>query len=253
MICLIENGRVEILEETDSTNAYVKRLADEKENGYTALARLQTAGRGRFNRKWLSGRDEGACFSVLVKDSRLSAETAPPMVFVCALAAARALTKLTGCGDIRIKWPNDLVLHGKKLCGILCESAFAGDRIAWTVCGIGINLTQTAFPADLPHASSVKKETGVTLTPVQTVNAFLEEFDLLTEVLFTRGLQPVLDEIVPLSATLGQTVRAENGEISVTGQAVRFEQDGSLVVAANGEEQRVRVGDVSVRGIMGYV
>lgn len=247
------DDRVEILESVDSTNAYMKRLAQDKPNGSAVLARLQTAGRGRFDRRWSSGKDEGACFSVLVKDPRLTAETAPGLVFVCALSAVKALTKRTGCTDIRIKWPNDIVLNGKKLGGILCESAFSGGSLAWSVCGIGINLLTEAFPADLPHATSVKKETGVNLTPEETVNAFLSEFDILTGVLFTQGLQPVLNQIVPLSATLGNTVRAENGETAVTGQAVRFERDGSLVLDVNGKEQIIRVGDVSVRGIMGYV
>lgn len=247
------SGRVEILEQTDSTNAYVKRIAESKPNGYTALARLQTAGRGRFDRRWCCGKDEGACFSVLVKDPRLTAQTAPGLVFVCALSAAKALAKLTETDGIRIKWPNDLVLNGKKLCGILCESAFSGADVAWSVCGVGINLLTESFPEDLPHATGIKKETGIVLTPAETVDAFLTEFDILTEILFTRGLEPILNEITPLSATLGRTVRAENGDTSLTGQAVRFEKDGSLVMNVNGEEQVIRVGDVSVRGIMGYV
>ena len=246
-------NRVEILDEIDSTNAYLKRIADDRPNGSAVLARMQSAGRGRFDRKWVSGKDEGACFSVLVKDERLTAETAPSLVFVCALAVARALKRMTGNDEFRVKWPNDIVLNGKKLCGILCESAFAGDKIAWTVCGIGINLLTEDFPPELPYASSVFTETGVKLTPRETVNAFIEEFDTLAEVLFTRGLQPILDEITPVSAALGKMIRVENGDMSVTGQAVRFDKDGSLVVAVNGEEKLIRVGDVSVRGIMGYV
>ena len=246
-------NRVEILDEIDSTNAYLKRIADDRPNGSAVLARVQSAGRGRFDRKWVSGKDEGACFSVLVKDGRLTAETAPSLVFVCALAVARALMGLTGNDGFRVKWPNDIVLNGKKLCGILCESAFAGDKIAWTVCGIGINLLTEDFPPELPYAGSVLTETGVKLTNAETVNAFLEEFDIMTEVLFTRGLQPILDEIMPISATLGKMIRAENGDMSVTGQAARFAEDGSLVVAVDGKEQIIRVGDVSVRGIMGYV
>lgn len=245
--------RIIYYERTDSTNRRLKLLAPEAENGLTIIADEQTDGRGRLDRKWLSGPGEGAWFSVLVKDSRLSGENAAGMVFVCALAAARALRKLTGREEILVKWPNDIVMNGKKLAGILCESGFEGNRPAWIVCGIGINLCQTSFDPSIPWAGSVLSETGLRIDRNETVHAFLEEFDIAIRQYLESGPASVLKELEPLSATLGRRVRAQGEQMTVSGTAVGFAEDGSLLIDTGHGLETVRVGDVSVRGIMGYV
>ncbi|MBR4234660.1 MAG: biotin--[Clostridia bacterium] len=237
----------------DSTNRVLKELAAAAQDGTVVLADAQTAGRGRLGRSWNSARGEGAYLSVLVKDTRITGGSVSALVFVCALACARALVTLSGAPDIMIKWPNDIVLHGKKLAGILCESGFENGSPVWTVCGIGINLTQDSFPPELPWAASVKSETGRVLTPRDAADAVLGEFDAALETLLTKGSAALLGELKPFSATLGREVRAEGEGISVSGKAIDIAPDGSLIVRTDDGLRTLRAGEVSVRGIMGYI
>ena len=237
----------------DSTNLRLKEMAHGAPDGTVVLAGAQTAGRGRLGRTWDSRPDGGAYFSVLVKDARVTEGNVSALVFVCALACARALRRLTSAPDIQIKWPNDIVLHGKKLAGILCESGFENGLPAWTVCGIGINLTQESFPPDIPWAASIRSETGCVLSARETAEAVLDEFDKAKETLFNAGCAALLEEIKPLSATLGRQVRAEASGARIEGRALDFAPDGSLIVRAGDGMHVLRAGEVSVRGVMGYV
>ena len=239
---------------TDSTNERLKALADEAENGLVAVAGEQTAGKGRIGRKWQSQPGQGAWFSVLLKDERLNAQNVPGVVFVCALAAARSLNRLCQESGFAIKWPNDIVHGGKKICGILCESGMSGDALQYAVAGIGINLKAESFGSELPWAASVRSETGFDLDADAVIGAFLNEFDIAMEQMYNYRLSGILDRIRPLSATLGRMVRAENGENSFTGTAEDFGPDGSLIIRdLDGIQHTVHAGDVSVRGVMGYV
>ena len=239
-------------ETIDSTNEYLKRNSALLPDGFVVSADEQTFGKGRLARRWESRRGEGAWFSILLKDRQLNGENAVGLVFVCALAGARALRQLTKNADILVKWPNDLVLNGKKIAGILCESGFAGDRLAYCICGIGINLNATAFPQELPWASSIRIETGLTLDAEDVIKAFLIEFDMHAETLLRSGLKPILEALKPVSATLGRRVCAVGGAADLTGTAVDFGADGTLIVDDGHCRHNISVGDVSIRGVMGY-
>ena len=236
----------------DSTNKQLKSIADDAENGCVIVADRQTAGRGRFDRKWESS-EEGAWFSILVKDARLNTENASCLVFVSALAVCETIIALTGNRDVKIKWPNDIVLNGKKLAGILCESGFNNGRPVWTICGIGINLNQTDFPEELPHAASVFTQTGIKLDRDEVVNNVLLCFEKWLNLLFEKGTEFIVRSMEDYSATLGKDVKVVDSGAEITGKALRFEKDGSLAVLTYEGIFIIRVGDVSVRGIMGYV
>ena len=244
--------RIIHFESIDSTNEYLKTVATEAEDGLVAVADEQTMGKGRMGRQWISQKGQGAWFSLLVKRDGINKENVSGLVFVCALAAARSLSRLTGNRDILIKWPNDIVLHGKKLAGILCESGFSGEEIRFSVCGIGINLTGEHFPSELPWAGSVLSETGVCLSAGSVIHAFLEEYDAALELMLKGGVQAVLDEIKYMSATLGRTVEATLPDGKLLGKAVSFAPDGALIIKTANGLVKVNAGDVSVRGIMGY-
>ncbi|MBQ9409595.1 MAG: biotin--[Clostridia bacterium] len=241
------------LDTVDSTNEYLKRLSRDAQDGLTVWADEQTLGKGRLGRRWVSQRGQGAWFSVIVKDARLPPQNASGLVFVCALAAARSLAKLAASTKLSIKWPNDIVLNGKKIAGILCESGYEGDTLSWSICGIGINLTGLTFPPELPWAASIASETGVQLKCLDVIEEFLSAFDTGLETLFANGLGAVLNEIKPLSATLGKTVSADMHGESLIGKAIDFAPDGALLIEAGGTIHKINVGDVSVRGVMGYV
>ena len=239
---------------TDSTNERLKALADKAENGLVTVAGEQTAGKGRLGRKWVSEPGQGAWFSVLIKDKRLNVQNAQGVVFVCALAAAKVLNRLTERNDFRIKWPNDIVHGGKKIVGILCESGMDASELRYAIAGIGINLKAETFDETLPWAASVKSETGIDLKASVVIETFLEGFDIGMERLYNCGLGSVLNDIRPLSATLGRKVYAQTGNSCFAGIAEDFGEDGSLFIRDERNElHTVRAGDVSVRGVMGYV
>lgn len=242
-----------IYDKTDSTNTRMKLLADEGvPHGSVALAREQTNGRGRMHREWLSREGAGAWFTTLTRPTGLKAEDAHGLVFVSALALARALKSLTGA-DIRIKWPNDIVLNGKKLAGIMCEMRSCGTMTEWAIAGIGLNLADSGFPDELPNASSVEHETGVPISSEGLLGAFLPEFDLIYDKWLGSGLKTILNEIEPLSATLGKSVKVFMDGTEIEGEATAFSEIGELIIRRCGEEIKVMAGDVSVRGASGYV
>lgn len=227
------------LDEVDSTNNVIKQMAEEgAPDGLVVRAELQTAGRGRLERRWVAEKGENATFSILIRKG------VDGLVFRAALAAARAVKALTGA-DTLVKWPNDIVLNGKKIAGILCECAMSEGEIEYMVVGVGVNLNTQHYPADLPYAGSVLMETGIRLSADAFVNEFLSHFDESLDL----TLETVLSEISRISATLGRRVRAGD----VTGIAEHFEPDGSLVIHSEKGYHTIVVGDVSVRGLYGYV
>lgn len=239
-------------DECDSTNLRIKESADAACDNTVCISDCQTSGRGRKNRTWLSRAGAGAWFSCLVKPQEaIPAQNAGGLVFVAALSVAKTLKKLTNA-DILIKWPNDIVLNGKKLCGIMCEMRAKEMLLDFAVIGIGVNLNGFDFPEDLPYASSVQKETGISITPVSFLKAFLSEYTIDRRIWEEEGLVPILKHIKPLSATIGQRVKAISDNEIIEGIAKDITEDGSLIILAETGEKAFIAGDVSVRGIMGY-
>lgn len=240
-------------EACDSTNIRIKEMAQEVRDNTICISDLQTKGRGRKDRSWLSRPGAGAWFSCLVKPSfEMSAETASGLVFVAALSTAKALKKLTGA-DIKIKWPNDIVLNGRKICGIMCEMRAKNMSLDFAVVGIGVNLIGRSFPPDLPYASSIEKETDLSICAMDFLKAFLTEYKMDRKAWEAFGLQIILDQIKPLSATIGQTVKAISDHESIEGLAKDILSDGSLLISTPDGDRVFIAGDVSVRGVMGYV
>lgn len=237
----------------DSTNIRIKAMAEEADDNTVCLSDEQTNGRGRKDRLWLSRPGTGAWFSCLVKPQReIPAWKASGLVFVAALSVAKTLIKLTGA-DVMIKWPNDIVLNGRKLCGIMCEMRAKDMNLGYAVLGIGVNLLGTEFPPDLPYATSVQKETGLAISPMEFLNAFLKIYREDRALWKDKGLKAILDEIKPLSATLNQRVRAISDTETIEGTAKDFLDDGSLMIETEAGDKIFIAGDVSVRGVMGYV
>lgn len=242
-------------ERLSSTNDFLKNAADELPDGCAAVTTEQLAGKGRRGNKWLSPKGEMAAISVLLK-GHISA-AAPPVTLMFGLAAAQALSGLLGY-DFLIKWPNDIVYDGKKVCGILCESRLTASGCS-TVCGIGVNLTQsTDFFADagIPHGASLKMLTGKTLLPEQVTAAILNRFEKIYTAASpgdAKAVEAFFADYSALCVTLGKEVKAvgANGEISGIAQSVN--RDGSLEVLCSGKTVTLMASEVSVRGIMGYV
>ena len=233
----------------DSTNSEAKRRAKEGLREKTVFtADMQTAGRGRFDRKWESPKGAGLWMTQLFSPKGVRAQDAGGAVFLSAVAMAETLREMTG-GNVLIKWPNDLVLNGRKICGMLAECGFDGMMCAWIAMGLGLNLRRDALPEELIYASSVEKETGVVPERDALLDKYLAVFDELTQMWEEKGLAPVIERMLPISATVGKDVRVDG----IPAKALMIDADGALVCEFEDGVRRVLAGDVSVRGITDYV
>lgn len=246
----------EVLESVDSTNSACRRLALEgAEDGTVVMADCQTAGRGRRNRSFQSPAGRGLFLSILWRPG-CTPDKLLPLTALSAVAVYRAVERVCGL-NLRIKWPNDLVLHGKKLGGILTEMALEGESglVSHAVVGIGLNVHH--LPSDFEGqvrdiATSLDMELDGRVCRGKLAAALLEELDYLRgEVLFApeKWLEPYRAACL----NIGQTVQLIRGETRERVEAVAVDRQFGLVVRhENGELETVRSGEVSVRGLYGY-
>lgn len=240
------------LETVDSTNRYARMLAAQgAPHGTLVLARQQTAGRGRRGRNWISPAGEGIFMSLIVRPGT-AVESAGGLSLQAALAAARAIAR-TGGIDARIKWPNDIVCGGRKVCGMLLEMDTDGQGLQDVVIGVGINVHQTEFPEEIMHtASSLDLLSGRRTDSEALTEAFLEEFEA-AYALARSDHEAFMRAYCGLSATLGQRVQVIAAGETYTGTAENVTDSGTLLVRReDGVLREVLAADVSVRGLMGY-
>ena len=241
-------------DETDSTNNRAKQLGEEGGRDRTILiADRQTGGRGRVGRSFDSPRGEGIYCSILLRPE-LRPHEAPRLTLLAALAVRKAHLSAAGL-ETGIKWPNDLVRGGKKLCGILTEMSLTGNAVAYVVVGIGINVHQKGFSEELsPVATSVFLETGKEVSRQEIRDAlfpaFFSYYDRFLEI---RDLSFVLDEYNSLLVNRGEKVEILDPREPYIGTAMGIDENGGLLVKKDHEIRTVTSGEVSVRGVYGYV
>jgi len=234
----------------DSTNRAARALAlQEGAHGWVVLADEQSAGRGRLDRSWLSTAGEDILASIIVYPE-LSAADAFRMTMIASIAAVRAIERVcaVACG---IKWPNDIFLNGKKLCGILSEGRIEQERMQFMVIGIGLNVNSSmAGRGDLETgAISLLDATGTRHDRSALIIALLEEFDALYA---SSGAGQAGERIQQLwqqhAMMLGRRVSVHNGDYAVSGIARDVMPDGSLIVQEpTGREHIIVCGDLSLR------
>lgn len=241
---------IEYHETLPSTNRLARqRAAEGAPEGFLVLAETQTEGRGRRGRGWITPPGEAVAMSLLLRPRAHPSKVAA-LSLLTALAAAEAIEEATGL-PARIKWPNDIVIRGKKVSGILLEMDADEERVRSVVCGVGINAHQRAFPEELREtASSLDLLSGETVSRAALVRAFLRRMEADRPLCGTDGFWAAYRA---RSATLGQEVRVVAPEGSFTGRARAVTQSGALLVETEGGTREVLAGDVSVRGLMGYV
>lgn len=237
--------------EMDSTNEWAKRLAEEGAPDLTVcLADEQTAGKGRLGRVWKSPAGTSVSMSVLLRPS-VRPEHLSMLTLVMGMAAADGLGKIMGL-PVGIKWPNDVVIHGKKLCGILTETASDGS---WVVIGIGINVNMTDFPEELrSKASSIRLETGREESLPRTAAVVLNEFrDYYRAFLETEDMSGLRATYERMLVNIHEKVRVLDPGGAFNGTALGIDDAGDLLVRRDdGTVVHVYSGEVSVRGIYGY-
>ena len=244
-------------EELDSTNNYLKTLPDAPD-GLAVTAESQTAGRGRMNRSFQSPRGEGIYLSVLLRPP-LPPDRLPPMTALAGVALCAAVERVCGVRP-GLKWPNDPVLNGKKLCGILTELSLEAEtgRVQSLVLGIGVNVMQkpeSFSPEVREMATSLFQELGRPVSRPRLAAALLEELDGVYAALLRGDLSECLRAYRRDCVNLGKTVQLlpSGGGERETAEAVDVDESFNLVVRdAAGRTRTVRSGEVSVRGLWGY-
>ena len=240
-------GPIYHFETAESTNDIAKVLGREgAAEGTMVLAETQTAGRGRLGRSWLSPKGAGLYVSLLLRPP-LPPHELPLITLSTAVSVVRALARAVGVTP-GIKWPNDLILNGKKLGGILTEMETESDQIRYLVVGMGLNVNNPDFPPELGgRATSLLKEEGKSFHRLTILKAWLEEFETLYGQFLARGFPEILEEWKRHSVTLGRYVTVRQGPRQIEGLAIRVTPDGALLLeTARGEEVKVTSGEITL-------
>ncbi len=240
---------IRVFQETASTNDVVEKLArDGVKEGVVVFAESQSKGRGRLGRKWISPAGKGLWFSVLLRP-HMRPQAATQLTVAAATAVARAIRQETGLSP-EIKWPNDLLLRGKKVCGILTELSAELDHIKYVILGIGVdvNLSASELPPDVRKtATSLKLERGQSVNRADLAAAILKELDADYDRVCKGGFEALADEWEAQCATIGNNVVINIGDRSIHGRAESLDTDGALLVRTqHGRLERIIGGDVTL-------
>ena len=245
-------SRIVSLAEVDSTNEEAKRRAQQgAPDGSVFIAERQTGGKGRLGRRWESPEGTGVWFSVLLRPGLVPSEISS-ITLLAGIAVCRAIRALTGCPAV-IKWPNDVVIGSRKVCGILTEMTAEVDRVEYVVLGIGINANMESFPEELAEkATSLRREAGKPFPRAAILRTVLGELEPLLNSAKSGGLSSILEEYKALCVSLNRRVGFFYGGKQQTGTAVDVSPSGELVVERdNGDRIAVNAGEVVVQGIYG--
>ena len=244
---------VHFARETDSTNLWIKRLAKEgAPEGTLALAEFQSAGRGRLGRSWEVPEGTSVMMSILLRP-KFEPQYAPTLTLVMGMAVAKAVKNLGF--DVSIKWPNDVVVSHKKICGILTEMGVRDGKIDYAVIGVGINVNIKAFPEEMTDkATSLYLESGREFDRSQIPGLVMEAFEEYYEKFAaTCDLSGLKEEYESILANYNQPVRVLAKE-PYEGVARGITDGGELLVEkTDGTIVAVSAGEVSVRGLYSYV
>ncbi len=237
------------LPSVDSTNQEVKRIASDYPNGTVVVAEKQTAGKGRLGRIWSSPKGTGLWFSILLKPD-ISPNQIAGITLACGLGVCKAIRKYTGLNAL-IKWPNDIIIGNKKICGILTEMKAQADRISYAIAGIGINVNTTEFDEDIKHkATSLSVEANIAIDRVDLFKEIMLCLEKSFEDYFSNPDKAISDEYIKLCATLGRNVTVTRGNTIFNGKAVGVNATGDLLVEIqDGTTIQVSSGEVTVQGI----
>lgn len=239
----------------DSTNTEGKRLAEEgAEHGSVVVAEIQTAGRGRRGHQWSSPKGAGVWFSLILKPDLLPGD-ASTLTLVAAMAVVKAIGRIPGAQP-QIKWPNDVLLSQKKVCGILTEMSAQIDYVNYIVTGIGINVRPQAFPEECARtATSLEQELGILpMSRAELLQAVLEEFERYYQrYMQTLDVSLFQQEYHQYLVNKDKQVRVLDPKGAYEGIARGINEKGELLVEREGKQIIVNSGEVSVRGIYGYV
>jgi len=240
---------IRVFEQTTSTNDVVEKLARDKvKEGVVVFAESQTKGRGRLGRAWISPARKGLWFSILLRPN-LRPQEATQLTVAAATALWRAIHEQTGL-QAEIKWPNDILIGGRKVAGILTELRAEPDRVEYVILGIGVdvNLTTAEFPSELRKlATSLRAERGEPISRPRLATAILRELDHDYARVCGGGFTKLADEWEQRCSTIGRRVVIQAGGRRISGRAESLDDDGALLMRTeHGHLERIMGGDVTL-------
>lgn len=231
-------------EEVDSTNHIAKELAKEGvTEGTVVISETQKTGRGRLDRKWISP-SGGLWFSIILRP-KVSLKKAPLVTLLTGVAVAKVIRQM-GL-DAKIKWPNDVLINKKKVCGILTEIGTGLNAIEYIIVGIGINVNIDCalFPVEFKEkTTSLKEELNTNISRVDLMKSFLMELEHFYDLFNNQKFDRLLSEWKSLSETLFKNVRISTPTEEIEGKAIDINSDGSLILElSDGSIKTILAGD----------
>lgn len=243
--------KVYCYDEIPSTNIAAKEHSDEAD-GTLFVSEVQTAGRGRLGREWKSPRGVGIWMSVLLKPD-MDISDVSQITLAAGLAVCRALSAVCGV-SAKIKWPNDVVIGTKKVCGILTEMSADIDGIKYVVPGIGINVNDESFDDSIASkATSLYIETGKRYNRCEIIQAVMREFERYYKLLISEGFVALRSEYRRMCVNIDREVFIMKKNEKIRAYCVDITRSGNLLVDIDGKAEEIHSGEVSVRGIYDYV
>ena len=252
---LIDSPDVISKAEIDSTNNRAKEAGDNgSAHGTLFVADMQVAGKGRRGRVWKSPSGSSIYMTILLYPD-IPPVKAPQLTLLMAIAVAEGIQEVTGL-ETKIKWPNDIVVNGRKICGILTEMSTEIDYINHVVIGAGINVNQDTFSDDIKAtASSLKLELGKSVKRSELIAAVMKSFEKCYEIFIeTEDLSGLQELYNSMLVNRDQEVKVLEPGNEYKAHAIGINQTGELIVRTpDGKEKEIYAGEVSVRGVYGYV
>jgi len=236
--------------ELTSTNNIARQMAKSgAAEGTIVMSRSQSAGRGRMQRQWFCPPGKGLLLSMILRPE-ISVQFVPQLTLLTAVVVAETIKKVTGCAA-GIKWPNDIFINGKKVCGILAESSFSSANVAYVIIGLGINVNLGThhLPSDCQETStSLSLESGRNVSRIKLLKQFIITWDEHIRGFVKDGHPYLRSKWIKNNVTLGKNVTVNKGNYLVHGLAVDVSEKGGLLVRlSDGSLQEYLAEDVSLR------
>ncbi|AOZ91316.1 biotin--[acetyl-CoA-carboxylase] ligase [Paenibacillus crassostreae] len=246
----VMGSKVEVIKTTFSTQEDARRRAEQgAAEGTLIIAEEQTGGKGRLGRKWFSPYGKGIWMSLILRPQQ-PLKFASQLTLLTGVAVCRAIRQVTGL-EVGIKWPNDILIQKRKICGILLESAIEDNVMRYCIAGIGIsvNVDDNDYPDELKTiATSLKIESGSTVNRTLLIAAVMEEFETLYQIYQQKGFRPIINLWEALSLNLNEEVIVHSHQGIQEGIAVGLDSSGALLVDMGmGEIKPVISGDVKLK------
>lgn len=226
-----------------STNLYARKLVDcgVDEEGTIVVADIQHHGRGRKGRLWFS-LAEGLWFSIILYPN-IPPQQSMMLTMAASISVAEAIKEVTGLDSV-IKWPNDVLISGKKVCGVLTEIDAEMDRIKYSIVGIGVNVNNKLSEGLYGKATTLMEELGFSVSKVQLLKAILKHFDENYMILVKGNYDSILDKWVSMSNIVGKKIIIQEDKKTMQGIVSKVDIDGSLILQTNTGAHRIYTGDI---------